>query len=130
MVGEYELHTTATLEALALVHDLFARVAEPVSPEDLMLFETAVVEVVGNLIKHGRPPGAVRFDLRLEVGPDAVSAVIDDWSTAATPYLHHEMPSAEDVSGRGLPLIWAVVDDFTVETARDHHVWRLRRARS
>lgn len=130
MGGEYVLHGTATLEALDQVHYLFEQVSEPVSSADLMLFETAVVEVIANLIKHGRPPEAVPFDLRLEVTPEALAAVIDDWSTSATPYLRHEMPPTEDISGRGLPLVWAVVDDFSVETVDGHHVWRLRRNRS
>lgn len=130
MIGEYGLHATATFEALAQVHHLFEQISEPVAAQDLMLFETAVIEVVGNLIKHGRPPGEVPFDLRVEVAPDALVAEVDDWSAADTPYLHHEMPSAEDVSGRGLPLIWAVVDDFSVETRDGHHVWRLRRLRT
>lgn len=130
MVGEYSLHGTATLDVLAEVHELFERIGEQVPPQDLMLFETAIVEVIGNLIKHGRPPGEVPFDLRLEVSEDALIGVIDDWSSAGTPYLNNDMPDADDLSGRGLPLVWALVDDFTVEDADGHHLWRLRRALS
>ena len=127
MDGEYSLSGTATLDVLAEVHALFERLGDAVPPQDAMLFETAVVEVIGNLIKHGRPPGEVPFDLRLEVSEQAMVGLIDDWSSAGTPYLNSEIPAAEDVSGRGLPLVWALVDDFSVEDAGDHHVWRLHR---
>lgn len=128
MAGEYSLRGTATLGTLAEVHDLFEGIAEPVSPQDLMLFETAIVEVIGNLIKHGRPPGGVVFELVLSVDEDVLVGVIDDRSSAGTPYLHHEMPDADDTSGRGLPLVHALVDEFTVEDVDGHHLWRLSRA--
>lgn len=130
MDGEYSLRGTATLDVLAEVHDLFEQVGDAAPAQDLMLFETAVVEVIGNLIKHGRPPGEVPFDLRLVVSEEALVGLIDDWSSAGTPYLNSEMPDADDTSGRGLPLVWALVDEFGVADAGDHHVWRLRRALS
>ena len=129
MAGEYALRGRATLDVLAQVHQLFDEISETVAPQDLMLFETAVVEVIGNLIKHGRPPGEVPFDLSLTVEEHALAAVIDDWSSAGTPYLENGMPDADDISGRGLPLVWALVDEFTVEDVDGHHLWRLRRVR-
>lgn len=129
MAGEYRLARTATLDALEPLHELFAGVDEPVGSMDLMLFETAVIEVVGNLIQHGRPPGEVRFDFTLQVTDTSLLGRIDETGETVAFNLDHPMPDASEESGRGLPLIRAVLDEFTFERAGGHNVWQLRRDR-
>ena len=41
---------------------------------DLMMFETAVIEVAGNVVEHGRRPGSVTWAFRLSVLPDRLEA--------------------------------------------------------
>lgn len=129
MAGEYRLARTATLDALEPLHELFAAVHEPVESMDLMLFETAVIEVVGNLIQHGRPPGEVQFDFILEVTDESLLGRIDETGETVTIDLNNPMPDPSVESGRGLPLIRAVLDEFRFERTRGRNMWVLRRDR-
>ena len=52
MTGDYLLRDL--LEAVGREHPDLDRGA-------LMLFETAVIEVAGNVVEHGRPPGQVQW---------------------------------------------------------------------
>ncbi|MFC4616818.1 hypothetical protein ACFO3K_18975 [Cellulomonas algicola] len=58
---EYVLEGFAVPEELSHVSDLLelAGAEHPeVDPTDLMLFETAVVEIANNVVEHGKPHGA------------------------------------------------------------------------
>jgi serine/threonine-protein kinase RsbW len=46
--------------------------------EALMLFETAVIEVAGNVVEHGRPPGQVQWSFHLEVRPETLTGRLSD----------------------------------------------------
>ena len=50
----------------------------PHDAPDLMMFETAVIEVAGNVVEHGRPPGRRRWAFRLSVHPDRLEAQLSD----------------------------------------------------
>jgi serine/threonine-protein kinase RsbW len=126
MTGEYRLESVATLEGLEQVHELFADVSEPVEHLDLMLFETAAVEVIGNAIEHGRPK-PVEYVLKLQVTDDALVGELDETSETWPPALDGPMPDSSVESGRGLALVRAVLDDFSFERRGDHNIWRLRR---
>jgi serine/threonine-protein kinase RsbW len=61
VTGDYLLEGLAVPESLNLLHDLLERVGREhpdLDAGDLMMFETAVIEVAGNVVEHGRPPGA------------------------------------------------------------------------
>ena len=64
MDGDYRVDTLAVPETLNLLHDLLDRVRDEnpdVEATDLMLFETAVIEIANNVVEHGRPPGTIRY---------------------------------------------------------------------
>jgi serine/threonine-protein kinase RsbW len=134
MTGEYLLEGLAVPESLNLLHDLLEHVGRlhpDVDAGDFMLFETAVIEVAGNVVEHGQPAGSVRWTFRLEVHPDRLEARLSDsgeeypggtWGT--------EMPGdpmQED--GRGLALATAVLDSLTYERADDANHWTMLRHR-
>jgi serine/threonine-protein kinase RsbW len=134
MTGDYLLEGLAVPESLNLLHDLLDRVGREhpeISPADLMLFETAVIEVAGNVVEHGKPHGHVAWPFPLEVLDDRLGARLSDsgeeypggtWGTTMP-----ADPMQED--GRGLALATAVLDALTYER-RDHvNHWRMVRER-
>jgi hypothetical protein len=72
--------------------DLFDSVeatVDEVDPSDRMLFETAVVEIVGNLVEHARTPDGtpVTITAHVAVHPDRVEArLADDALPTAPPH--------------------------------------------
>jgi len=131
MTGDYVLEGLAVPQTLDALHDLLERVGTEhpeVDASDLMLFETAVIEVAGNVVEHGRPPGEVRWTFRLEVLPDRLEARLSDggqeypggtWGT--------EMPDAMDEDGRGLALATAVLDSLAYERTDEANHWTMVR---
>lgn len=130
MAGDYELEEPAVPESLDRLQDLLARVAEEhpeVGTDDLMMFETAAVELVGNVVEHGRPPGQVHYRFRLRVLPDRLVAEVTDTSEVAAAAERREMPSPWDEAGRGLPLAGTALDELTCERVGRGNRWRLTR---
>jgi serine/threonine-protein kinase RsbW len=131
MAGDYLLEGLAVPQTLDALHDLLERVGSEhpeVAPSDLMLFETAVIEVAGNVVEHGRPPGEVRWTFRLGVHPDRLEGRLSDggaeypggtWGT--------EMPDAMEEDGRGLALATAVLDSLAYERTAEANHWTMVR---
>jgi serine/threonine-protein kinase RsbW len=134
MTGEYVLEGLAVPETLNRLHDLLEEVGREHSdlgPDDLMLFETAVIEVAGNVVEHGRPPGIVSWSFRLEVRPDRLEGRLSDsgeeypggtWGTSMP-----DDPMQE--SGRGLALATAMLDSLSYERVDDANQWTMVRRR-
>jgi serine/threonine-protein kinase RsbW len=134
VTGDYLLEGLAVPESLNLLHDLLERVGQEHSDldaDDLMMFETAVIEVVGNVVEHGRPRGRVTWTFRLSVLDDRLEAQLSDsgeeypggtWGTSMP-----DDPLQED--GRGLALATAVLDslDYRRSDAANH--WTMLRRR-
>ena len=133
MTGEYVLEGLAVPESLNLLHDLLDRVSREhpdVDSADLMLFEIVVIEVAGNVVEHGHPPGKVIWAFRIEIRPDRLEASLSDsgeeypggtWGT--------QMPDPMKETGRGLALATAVLDSLTYERRDDANHWRMQRLR-
>jgi serine/threonine-protein kinase RsbW len=131
MTGDYLLEGLAVPETLNLLHDLLERVGHEhpdIDAGDLMLFETAVIEVAGNVVEHGRPQGAVSWTFQLRVLPERLEARLSDsgeeypggaWGT--------DMPDAMEEDGRGLALATAVLDSLVYERAGDVNEWSMVR---
>jgi serine/threonine-protein kinase RsbW len=134
MTGEYLLDGLAVPESLNLLHDLLEQVGRDhpdLRADDLMLFETAVIEVAGNVVEHGRPPGRVSWSFHLAVLPDRLEGRLSDsgeeypggtWGT--------EMPGdplQED--GRGLALATAVLDRLDYRRGDGANHWTMLRRR-
>jgi serine/threonine-protein kinase RsbW len=131
MSGDYLLDGLAVPESLNLLHDLLEQVGQDhpeLAPSDLMLFETAVIEVAGNVVEHGQPSGQVRWRFRLAVHEDSLEASLSDsgeeypggaWGT--------DMPDAMEEDGRGLALATAVLDSLVYERSGEVNQWSMVR---
>lgn len=132
MSGEpqYVLEGFAVPGELEKVHELLerARADHPdVDPTDLMLFETAVVEIANNVVEHGRPHGEVRWRLQLRVSEAEIEADLDDTGQEFTADLGAAMPDENAESGRGFALAGAVLDKIELERADGENHWRMVR---
>lgn len=132
--GGYLLTGLAVPEGLADLHDLLARVAEDhpgVSATDLMLFETAVIEIANNVVEHGRPEGRVHWSFRMEVHPDRIQArLTDDGQAFGGVPDGREMPDELSEAGRGLALAIAALDHLEYERRDAANHWNMERQRS
>jgi serine/threonine-protein kinase RsbW len=131
MTGDYLLDGLAVPDSLNLLHDLLEQVGgehPELTASDLMLFETAVIEVAGNVVEHGQPPGKVRWSFRLSIRPDRLEGTLSDsgeeypggaWGT--------EMPDTMEEDGRGLALATAVLDSLVYKRSGDVNEWTMVR---
>lgn len=130
MSGEpYTLSGLAVPEGLESLHDLLARAAldHPSLPSgDVMMLETAVMEIAGNVIEHGKPSGAVAWNFTLEVGPPLRATLADSGEEYVETWTG-EMPDELAESGRGLALADAVLDQLLYERRDTINVWTMVR---
>lgn len=117
------------LEAL---HEACGRLwaAVPEVPEaDRTRFETAVVEIATNIVRHtrGADGGPVRAVAELRAVDHELEATFEDDGVAMDVDLVPPEPDDLAVSGRGLLLIRRAVDSLSFAREGDHNVWRIAR---
>lgn len=134
MAGDvYDLEGLAVPGEIDRLHELLEQAAAQhphVPASDVMLFETAVIEIANNVVEHGRPEGEVAWHFRLVVEPTSLRAELSysgQEYTGWVPGVDHEMPDALDESGRGLPLASAVLDELGYRREPDANVWTMSR---
>lgn len=116
---------------LGVVHGLLASVwseAPGVGPRDRMSFETALLELAGNVLAHADDGSGLTCTVTVEVRPDAVLARLeDDGRPGEIELTDRVMPDVLAESGRGIPLIQALVDDLAYERDGAVNRWRFAR---
>jgi len=131
--GVFEFQATfAELDqGLEILHRSLERLraATGRKPNDraLVLFETALGEIGGNVLTHGRPPGTkvpVQYRLRFDHG--IVEATLSDSGAPVHEHLAREMPDLDSEAGRGLAMARSLLDELGYE--RDGELNRLREA--
>lgn len=129
-VTEYVLEGFAVPEQLDALHSLLAQAAEE-HPEldsmDVMLFETAIVEIANNVVKHGQPEGKVRWRFKVRVREHEIEAELDDTAQQFTPARGSAMPGENAEGGRGLPIAEALLDQLECSRMGDRNHWRMVR---
>jgi serine/threonine-protein kinase RsbW len=132
--GEYTAQGFAVPDSLETLHQLLADVATAhpdVSAVDIAMMETAVIEIAGNLIEHGRPPGQVRYRLTLRVHPDRLEVLLCDSGERLAGSLDPlELPDALAEGGRGLFLANAVLHSLVYARTPEANSWTLVRLRA
>lgn len=103
-----------------------------VAAQDLMLFSTAVLEIAGNVVEHGRPEGEVRWIFGLTVGDHELVGELSDSGEAyaGMPADCRDMPDVWAESGRGLALASAALDALEFERRDGRNAWRMIRRRA
>ena len=136
--GRLELSGPATPEMLDLVHAVLERLwadHADVSQGDRARFETAVIEILGNIVEHAyrldpsddeNDGSARRFDISLAAtAEELVAAFGDNGMPVALDLSNVTMPDEDAESGRGLALAAAAVDDLSYERVQGRNHWRL-----
>jgi len=136
--GRLELSGPATPEMLDLVHAVLERLwadHADVSQGDRARFETAVIEILGNIVEHAyrldpsddpNDESARRFDVSLvATDEELVAAFGDNGMPVALDLSNVTMPDEDAESGRGLALAAAAVDDLSYERVQGRNHWRL-----
>ena len=125
---------TAGPDCLDRVHSLLEelwRGAPDVTDEDRMLFELAVVEVTGNIVEHAGPkPVSCALDLAVYPGHLEATFVDSGQPTGDLRLDEREMPDEMAETGRGLPMVRAVVDVLEQDRVDGTNRWFLRRVRT
>ncbi len=90
-------------------------------------FATALVEVVGNVVQHGRrddgsPPSV---DVRLQAEPDVRADIRDDGTSFPEPLAVPEPVDELAESGRGIAMARAVLDELHYAREPGANCWRL-----
>lgn len=132
--GRLELSAPATPEMLDLVHSVLERLwaaHDDVAPADRARFETAVIEILGNIVEHAYEldagdAGSRRFDVTLTAtDTELVAAFGDDGVPMSIDLSTVGLPDDLAESGRGLALAMSAVDDLAYERAGGRNLWRL-----
>lgn len=132
--GRLELSAPATPEMLDLVHSVLDQLWAAhgdVAPADRARFETAVIEILGNIVEHAYEldsggPGDRRFDVTLTAtATELVAAFGDDGVPMALDLSTVGLPDDLAESGRGLALAMAAVDDLSYTREGGRNLWRL-----
>jgi serine/threonine-protein kinase RsbW len=133
VTGEYRLFGFSVPDSVDELQDLLQKAAgehPEVAPEDLMLFETAIVEIVGNVVEHGRPLGKVVWAFRLRVQPDRLEGRLsDDGQAYAGGTWTSAMPDELAEAGRGFALAQATLDEFEYARVDGVNHWTMVRRR-
>lgn len=113
------------------VHHLLRQVwADNPQIEELerLRFETALVELSGNVFEHADDGRGLECRLAVTVCSDRLTAVVEDTGAPLRGDIHPKgMPGAFAESGRGLALIHALVDDLTYVRDDETNRWRIVR---
>lgn len=101
-----------------------------VTDADRVRFEMALVEVVGNVVEHAfglHPDTTGRLlTVELTLAPDRIEAALADNGLPVELDLGSvTMPDEDAVSGRGLALAVAAVDEVDYERVGGRNHWRL-----
>ncbi len=104
----------------------------PGTPEpDRLRFETAVIELATNVVRHTRPdgPDPVRTEVVLRSAGPRLEAELADTGTAVPVDLDPGPVDDLAESGRGIRLVLRAVDSLSLDRERGRNVWRVVRTR-
>lgn len=114
------------------VHDLISSLwtdAPFVAVKDRFSFETALVELSSNVIRHADTGSGVSYSITVQISNSGIEAtVIDTGEHAKVDLTESNMPDALAESGRGIPLIKALVDHFSYDREGDLNKWQIARS--
>jgi len=132
--SSYSVQGIAAPACFEDLHQLLERVSEDhpdVRRTDLDMLETAIIEIAGNVVEHGCPPGQVAYTLYLWVTETTLKSVLVDSGSEVSSEDRESPDRPDDMAeeGRGLLLAEAVLDEFRYERRDGHNTWTMIRGR-
>jgi serine/threonine-protein kinase RsbW len=128
------LTVPAEPRALDRVHDAVAELwteVPGVGPADRMAFETALVEVAGNVVRHACDGPGLDLTVDLAVRADRLEAHLRDRGRRSEARLEDvALPGELEESGRGLALAAALVDELAYRREGPVNHWTVVRRRT
>jgi serine/threonine-protein kinase RsbW len=122
---------TAPPRDLAVVHELleaFWNDLPGLPALDRFAFETALVELAGNVVEHGDDGQGVTCTIRVTAEEGSLAAQLQDTGAAAHVELSpRAMPDPLAECGRGIALVQRLVDDLAYERDGAVNRWRMAR---
>jgi serine/threonine-protein kinase RsbW len=116
---------------LTVVHELLEGLwseLPDLQPMDRFAFETALVELAGNVVEHADAGAGLTCEIRVTAADDALAAQLQDTGRAAEVELaERAMPEPLAERGRGIALIQRLVDDLAYERDGAVNRWRIER---
>jgi serine/threonine-protein kinase RsbW len=110
------------------LEDVWRRHPE-VDGEARYAFETALIELITNSLRHGRTARDIRCTVELDVTETSLTAQLTDTGgPVILPAAPWEMPDDESEGGRGPALIDLLTDSLEYHRAGDRNVWTVRRS--
>jgi serine/threonine-protein kinase RsbW len=114
------------------VHDLLERVwssSAEIPDLDRFSFETALIELASNVIRHADGGGGVTCRLAVTVHGDVLEATLTDSGQPGDIELaDRDLPDELSESGRGIPLVKALVDVVEYGREADLNRWYISRS--
>jgi serine/threonine-protein kinase RsbW len=114
-----------------LVHDLLNSVwsdSSNIGIADRFSFETALVELAANIIRHADIGIGISYSITVQIFDDRLEATVtDNGEHTSVEHTETDMPDDLSESGRGIPLINALVDHFSFDRDGDFNRWQIIR---
>ena len=127
----YTKHIECPPDDVDAVHNLLEAVwsdRPKVADVDRFSFDTAIVELTSNVIRHGDSGTGISCSITINVREDRIEATLVDTGKIAQVELEKSaMPDGLAESGRGIPLIKALVDTISYTRDRDLNKWQIAR---
>jgi len=131
-VARHTLHLAVPPGDVDAVHSLLEAVwaeAPGIPMMERFRFETALLELASNVVKHADGGSGLWCTLEIDAHPEHIEAtVLDDGEPSdAQILLPREMPDELAESGRGIAMIQALVDDLTYSREGTTNRWSISR---
>lgn len=95
--------------------------------QERMRFETALLELAGNVIEHAEGNERLRCELTLRRTRTTLEGVLRDSGAEVAVPFRTRMPNPQEMaeSGRGIAMIELLMDDFSYERDPEGNHWNL-----
>lgn len=97
-----------------------------ITRRDRNSMETAIVELTSNIILYASATAGIKCEIVIDIDTEAISATItDNGDLAELEIDEHIMPDEFSESGRGIPLIRVLVDEFSYANVGKENTWKI-----